>query len=145
MAEPKDAWDKWDIVLKALAPVAVGIMLLVWNSQRTTQQTAAAMTEIAIGILTKEPEPSGSNALRIWAISVLENPSSPPTLSKQAATELTRESLPSLRTYGDAMAEIIDLKGLTSLSEELGKSLSDLESLRELREKKEDEPRVPVE
>lgn len=94
MSEKKDVWDKADVVLRALVPVAVGLMLLAWNNQRTTQQSAAAMTEIAIGILTEEPDEEGVDPLRSWAIRVLQNPSNPPVLSSSAAKELTFRGLP---------------------------------------------------
>lgn len=104
MAEPKDFWDKADIVLRAIVPIAVGLMILAWNSQRTTQQTAAAMTEIAIGILAENPV-EGSNALRHWAIQVLRDPGNPEKLSDEAAKQLEFEALPLFLSMRDAFAE----------------------------------------
>ena len=95
MAEPKDKWDIADVILRGLVPITVGVMLLFWNNQRTTQQTAATMTEIAVGILSEEPKDEQSDPLRSWAIEVLKNPSDPPTLSDDAAKLLRTENLPS--------------------------------------------------
>lgn len=100
MAEPKDIWDKLDIIFRAAVPISVGVMLLVWNSQRTTQQTAAAMTDIAVGILTEENEVEGDDPLRAWAIDVLQNPGNPPPLSSDAAKQLKLEGLPLINSYG---------------------------------------------
>jgi hypothetical protein len=91
MSEPKDFWDKAEIVGKVLVPIVVGVSVWLWNVERTKFQTTATMTQIAIGVLTGEPAESGSNALRKWAIDVLRNPSSPPELSESAAAQLNSE------------------------------------------------------
>lgn len=93
MTAPKDKWDKADILVKAVVPIAVGALLLVWNSQRTTAQTATAMVEIAVGILSSEVSPDDI-PLRQWAISVLQNPSDPPPLSLEASDRLQLVPLP---------------------------------------------------
>jgi hypothetical protein len=91
MSEPKDFWDKAEIVGKVLVPIVVGVSVWLWNVERTKFQTTATMTQIAIGVLTGEPSENGSDALREWAISVLRNPSNPPELSDSAATQLSGE------------------------------------------------------
>lgn len=88
MSKPKDCWDKAEVLGKIVVPIAVGLLLLAWNNQRTTQQTSAAMTEIAIGVLSEEPAEDGGDALRDWAIAVLQSPDDPPRLSDEAAMEL---------------------------------------------------------
>jgi hypothetical protein len=94
MSEPKDFWDKAEIVGKVLVPIVVGVSVWLWNVERTKFQTTATMTQIAIGVLTGEPAESGSKALREWAIDVLRNPSSPPELSESAAAQLNSEGFP---------------------------------------------------
>ena len=93
MPEPKDCWDKVEVLGKIVVPIAVGAMILVWNSQRTTQQTSATMTDIAIGVLSEQPAEGEGGALRNWAIAVLQSPENPPRLSEKAAFELRTERL----------------------------------------------------
>lgn len=87
----KDVWDKAEalskVVSSVLIPLVVAIALWSWNSERTQQQTASAMTEIAVGILTGEPS-TETEPLRAWAVSVLQSPSDPPNLSDEAASTL---------------------------------------------------------
>jgi len=91
---PKDLWDKVDIIAKALIPVAVALSVLLWNSERTKRDTAAQMITIATSILTSPPENSAPNALRQWAISVLQSPQDPPTLTDEAAASLAIQTIP---------------------------------------------------
>lgn len=93
MAEEKDGWDKADITLKAVTPIVVAIALLVWNNQQSELQMASTMTGIAVGVLSEEPKGDGRDPLREWAISVLQNPSSPPVLSDEAASQLRATNL----------------------------------------------------
>lgn len=59
MADEKDFWDKLDVAAKVAGavfiPVAVGLTALLWNMERARQDTAATMTQIAIGVLTQTP------------------------------------------------------------------------------------------
>ncbi len=103
MIKSKDFWDKADIILRAMVPVAVGVLLLLWNNQRTAQQTSATMTEIAIGILSEKPEGGSSNALRKWAIEVLRNPSDPPLLTDSAALTLELDGFPTMPSRVDLL------------------------------------------
>ena len=94
-ARPKDNWDKLDIIGKALIPVAVALSVLWWNSERTSRDTAAQMITIATSILTATPDTATPNALRDWAIEVLQSPENPPKLTDEAAAALSKETLPS--------------------------------------------------
>lgn len=89
----KDNWDKAEIVGKVLLPVLVAIVAYFWNHERTRQETSSAMTSIAVGILSVPVGDSSSNALRSWAISVLQSPNSPPPLTDEAARVLELEAL----------------------------------------------------
>ena len=93
MPEPKDWWDKAEIIGKIAVPVLIGFVVLFWNSQRTAHETRAAMTQIAIGILSERPEEGQPTALREWAIAVLQNPTNPPRMSDEAARQLRFEPL----------------------------------------------------
>ena len=109
MSEQKDCWDKAEIVGKIVGAVAIPVVAVciawVWNVQQTRQQTAAAMTEIAIGVLSTRPDENQPGALREWAISVLLNPSNPPVLTEQAADQLRLEPIMSL--YGQTLENIM--------------------------------------
>lgn len=94
MEDSKDCWDKIEIIGKVTVPIAVGVLILVWNNQRTSQQTAASMTQIAVSVLSQEVEDSKIDPLRDWAVAVLQNPSNPPTLSDEAAAQLRTSALP---------------------------------------------------
>jgi hypothetical protein len=87
----KDWWDKAEILSKLigslLIPVIVAVSVWAWNSERTLQQTASTMTQIAVGVLTGPPSPE-TQPLRAWAISVLQAPDAPPALSREAAFTL---------------------------------------------------------
>lgn len=91
---PKDAWDKFDIVVRALIPGVVALSVYVWNVERTSRDTAAQMISIATSILTAPPNQSAPSALRQWAIAVLRSPQDPPLLTKEAAIALEKETLP---------------------------------------------------
>lgn len=92
----KDRWDKGEIIAKLLGavivPTLVACTAYLWNRQNVQQQTSAQMSQIAVSVL--QAEDTTNSALRSWAIAVLQNPSSPPTLSKEAASDLEREGLP---------------------------------------------------
>lgn len=94
MTNSKDWWDKAEIIGKAIVPIVIGFTVLTWNSQRTSQQTAASMTTIAVGILSQEVANDQNDPLRIWAISVLQSPANPPLLSDAAAVALRDRVLP---------------------------------------------------
>jgi hypothetical protein len=74
---PKDNWDKVDIIGRALIPVAVAFSVLLWNSERTSRDTAAQMITIATSILTAPPDTITPSALRNWAIAALQSPEDP--------------------------------------------------------------------
>ena len=103
--EQKDIWDKFEVIGKVagaiLVPIAVASSVFIWNAQRTKQETTATMTQIAISILREEPAEDGASAdpIRLWAIDVLKNPSSPPPLSPRAEIALQEGRLPS--AWGD--------------------------------------------
>jgi hypothetical protein len=91
---PKDVWDKVDIIVRALIPVIVALSVYLWNVERTSRDTAAQMITIATSILTAPPEQATPNALRLWAIAVLQSPDDPPTLTDEAAVALRTQSIP---------------------------------------------------
>ncbi|WP_284262028.1 hypothetical protein [Roseicyclus amphidinii] len=88
----KDYWDKAEIMGKVvgsvLVPLVVALALFMWNSERTRQLTAASVTPLAISILTAAPSDEDTTALREWAVTVLNNPSDPPSLTDAAASSL---------------------------------------------------------
>ena len=85
----KDNWDKADIVSKFFIPLVVAVSVLWWNADRTKSDRSATMIQIAIGVLSKDPETKTLvDPLREWAISVLQNPTSPPVLGDSAADQL---------------------------------------------------------
>jgi len=98
MTEAKDNWYKCEIVANIVAkffiPAVVAASIFWWNSERTEADSAAKMTEIAISILSQEPSNDffqDSDPIRTWAVKVLQNPSSPPPLSDEAAAQLSRD------------------------------------------------------
>lgn len=110
----RDWWDKAEICGKILGavivPLAVAVVALIWNSQSSSRQSAAQMSAIAIGILQAEAKPGvDSNALREWAVAVLQRPSDPPVLSDDVAQELLQTGLPIW--YGKGVRSF-DLSGL---------------------------------
>ncbi len=70
------------------------------------------MTEIAVGILSEEAPVGEIDPLRDWAISVLQNPSSPPVLTEEAAQQLKFENIGWLKPNTDGsmirMLELVD-------------------------------------
>ncbi|MEP2782143.1 MAG: hypothetical protein ABJO67_04155 [Pseudoruegeria sp.] len=105
MPETKDCWDKLEIIGKVigsvLIPIVLGVSVLLWNQERTASQVSASMTQIAVSVLKDVPEDldGKTDPLRSWAISVLQNPESPPPLSSSAAGELQDRSLGSTRSW----------------------------------------------
>ena len=93
MMSEKDGWDKFDILLKLAIPAAVAVIAWIWNADRTDRETAASMTQIAIGILSEKPAEDSADPLRDWAIAVLQNPIDPPVLSAAAAKQLKTSPL----------------------------------------------------
>ena len=100
MSEPKDNWDRFDILVKPAIAVLAALTLAWWNGARTEQQTAATMSQIAVGILADKNDNDPNNPLREWAISVLQNPSAPPHLSDEAAERLRNEPLNYVGGFG---------------------------------------------
>ncbi|WBU53299.1 hypothetical protein [Paracoccus sp. SCSIO 75233] len=103
MAE-KDIWDKFDIIGRItgaiLIPVAVAYSAFTWNAQRTQSQVMATMAQTATLILSTETSPNASveemnalNILKSWAITVLQYPERPHSLSDEAAAELKSMTL----------------------------------------------------
>lgn len=91
---PKDHWDKAEIIAKFLGavfvPLVVGISVWAFNVQAGRRDTAAQMAQIAVGILSQQPTDgkTGGDALRSWAIDVLQNPTEVNPLSPDAANQL---------------------------------------------------------
>jgi hypothetical protein len=115
---------------QGLVPIVVGVSVWLWNVERTEFQTTATMTQIAIGVLTREPAESGSNALREWAINVLRNSSNPPELSEAAAMQLSGERIwrPAISQYGFFAPnyQALDVEETNRMVEELQRRLNDL-------------------
>jgi hypothetical protein len=91
----KDSWDKLEVLGKVAVPFVVALTALLLNSQVSTREQAARMSEIAVGILVEAPDVV-SAPLRNWAISVLEEPSRTIALDAEAAAALREEGLPQL-------------------------------------------------
>lgn len=93
----KDDWDKLEILGKVLGAVLVPIVavaaLFWWNSERTQQQTAAALTPLAVNILTTQSDLEDGSALKAWAIGVMNSPSDPPRLTNEAASDFRANGL----------------------------------------------------
>lgn len=105
MSDKKDIWDKLDICSRLIIPILIATSVWLWNHERTKTETAARMTEIAILILTSdratdnEPDP-----IRLWAVNVLQDPSSPPPISLEAAAQLSND--PELLQRADMRAMV---------------------------------------
>lgn len=90
MATPKDLWDKLDIISRLIIPILIAASVWLWNHEKTKSENAARMLEIAVSILSSdssaqdEPDP-----IKLWAVKVLQDPTSPPPLSLQAAAQLS--------------------------------------------------------
>ena len=76
-----------------MVPVIVAIAIILWNSERTKQQTAAALTPLAISILTRAPSQEDNAALNDWAIAVMNSPANPPPLTQEVASEFASAEL----------------------------------------------------
>ncbi|MBU3033633.1 hypothetical protein [Tritonibacter mobilis] len=96
----KDWWDKVEISGKflgaVLIPAAVAISVYSLNSTASERATAAQMAGIAVGILMEDSsdKPSSGDALRVWAVDVLQNPGQVTPLGTDAAKQLYFEGLP---------------------------------------------------
>ncbi|MBF9036655.1 hypothetical protein HKCCE2091_20665 [Rhodobacterales bacterium HKCCE2091] len=108
MSEPsssKDNWDKAEIIGKiaigSLVPIVLGISAIVLNNQISQRSRSADMIRIAVGILQEDPaEEAPDNALRLWAISVLQNPADENALTEEAASQLRNEPLSRVADLG---------------------------------------------
>ena len=95
----KDCWDKLEIVGKfvgaILIPLAIGGATFVINSENSKRDTSAQMASIAVSILSEKPDSDleGSDPLREWAITVLEQPGEVIPLNAAAAQDLRSRSL----------------------------------------------------
>lgn len=105
----RDNWEKFEIICKGsgalLVPIAIAILGILWNNQASKRQQvslketaslqiSAQMSTIAVGILqTKANSQRGGTELRTWAVSVLQNPLSPPRLDETAAETLRLSGL----------------------------------------------------
>ena len=96
--EPKDWWDKFEIVGKVVGAVAIPVVLglaAVYLDDRISQrERASELTSLAMGILTDKPTVNDIESIREWAISVLGSPESPPPMSKEALDALRQQPLP---------------------------------------------------
>lgn len=106
----KDFWDKLEIFGKSVAVVIVPAILAVltwnWNTEKTRRDTAARMTEIALGVLQQDLEAKPTvNALRLWAVEVLQHPSNPPDLTEKAAQQIRQDGLPAMN-YSPVSTEV---------------------------------------
>lgn len=90
----KDCWDKIEIISKALGavliPVGVAASVFIFNRGASERATAAQMSSIAVGVLMADPneDHQADDALRGWAISVLERPDEVVPLSPSAGKQL---------------------------------------------------------
>ena len=82
-----------DIFAKVAVPILVALGVQWWSSDRSKDETARSMVQIAVGVLMAEPARE-TTQLRFWAIDVLRQPDDPPHLSDTAAKELYVTSLP---------------------------------------------------
>lgn len=91
----KDGWDKAEVLSKFVVPVVVAVTALLFNGQVSERQQSAQMAEIAVGILSEEPDANGQDdPLRDWAIAILEQPGKTVPLSSAAAAQLRQFGLP---------------------------------------------------
>jgi hypothetical protein len=93
----KDFWDKLQISTVAIAavavPVALGLVGNAFNSATKEKDVRIKTVEIAIGVLSQDPNKS-TPFLRDWAIDVVDSYSGIP-FSEKARDELRRNALPS--------------------------------------------------
>ena len=80
-----------------VVPVAVAIIAAVFSNAATSRQVSAQMVGIAVSILQAEIKEDGSDqAMRRWAVSVLESPTAPPPLTPDVGEALLETPLQSL-------------------------------------------------
>ena len=117
MSEQKDWWDKAEILFKGLLPIAAVVGVAIWEAERSKREVFAQMSAMAISVLQEpvdnEKKPIAVDPLRDWAISVLQHPSSTPTLTEEAADQLRQDGLPFW--LGHKLSDIEKL-GLTNKS-----------------------------
>ncbi len=93
----KDFWDKLQVSTVSIAalavPVALGFLGNAFNATTKEKEVRIKTVEIAIDVLTKDPDKS-TPFLRDWAIDVVDSYSGIP-LSAKAREELRRTALPS--------------------------------------------------
>lgn len=92
MSEPKDNWDKAEIVGKVALPIVIAAATLLYNNEVSARQQSSKMVELAIGIVTEPPMDDGEpEPLRLWAIDILQVNGG---LTEEAASQLKFSSLP---------------------------------------------------
>ncbi|WP_027238248.1 hypothetical protein [Leisingera caerulea] len=113
----KDLWDKAEVIGKILGavliPAVLGYSVHSYNSTASTRATAAQMAGIAVGVLMNEPskDQAAGDALRMWAVDVLENPGEITPLDPSAAKQLLLEGLPTFPwTYSGLGEGKFDIK-----------------------------------
>lgn len=88
-----DAWNKFDLG-KIVIPFLVAVVAVILNAQVSKRAITGTKLEVAVGVLSQEPS-EGTNALRKWAIEVLQDPTAANHLGEAAAAELRKQALPS--------------------------------------------------
>jgi hypothetical protein len=70
MSEPKDSWDKLEIIGKVMLPVALGLSAVLVNLEISNRQLRAEKNQLALSILSSPVEPSKveHTPLRRWAV-----------------------------------------------------------------------------
>ncbi|MGH0002810.1 hypothetical protein ACQU0X_22270 [Pseudovibrio ascidiaceicola] len=85
----KDTWDKADILIKALVPVVIAVGVFLLNSQFAEQQASSTRIKLALEILKQEPLADKQDEnIRLWAASVMQNPSAPIAFTNIAKEQL---------------------------------------------------------
>ena len=93
---PKDAWDKCDIAIRAIAVIAIPFVIAIvgnsYNASIKDSENRVRYVELAIAQL-RSPPTHGTAALREWAVEVLDS-QSPVKLTDAAKAQLKSGVLP---------------------------------------------------
>ncbi len=88
----KYSWIKFDM-WKIVVVLVIAVTAVMLNAQIRKREIAGAKLDIAIAVLSQAPS-EGTNALRKWAIEVLQAPQADNDLGEAAAAELRKQALP---------------------------------------------------
>lgn len=95
MSEPKDNWDKTEIIAKGALPLVIAIVTLWFNAQSNARQESVEKIKISLAVLsTAAPE---GDVLRKWAIEQLVEHAQ---ISRDAADALLQDGSKVINSVG---------------------------------------------